>query len=394
MPNRQFQVVRPGTPVPERYSAALYLAGSAPSSEASSWTTMALEQLAQLDYTGVVFVPDAAHVQSDWADDGLHLADTIVFWFAGEKEGVEADTQFGSWVGTGKCVYGRREGGLRVAERDRVFAREARGTVHDTLPAALAEAVGRVGEGALREGGERWVPLHLWRTSMFQAWYASQRRAQNVLREARLRWAFVLPGTHRLLAAVTWVDIWVAAEGRAKSNEWIFSRSDISSVVLYERPDPRRYSIERLLDQSIVLVREFRSAARTEDAFVHELPGGSSIKEELDPRVTAAAEVTEETGLELKKDRFELIESRQAAATVSTHHIHLFAAALTRSEMQQAQRMADTKRVHGNPSETERTMLEVTSLREMLRSDLIDWSTLGMVLRALFRWRGYRKQSR
>ena len=50
---------------------------------------------------------------------------------------------------------------------------------------ALA-ALAMIGVGAERRGGERGVPLHVWRTATFQAWYAAARAAGHRLDGARL----------------------------------------------------------------------------------------------------------------------------------------------------------------------------------------------------------------
>ncbi len=399
MESYSFEVVRPPASPPEAFHSALFLAGPSPRTpDVPSWRPRALQILQERGYTGVVFVPEPEHLaepveydeQLEWEHRGLHLADAIVFWVPRELStlpGFTTNVEFGAWVESGKCVYGRPADAPKTRYLDRLYSIDAKATPHETLEATLAEAVDRLGAGALRRAGERWIPLHLWRTPMFQSWHERQKQAGNTLREARLRWAFVLPGTQRLLAAVTWVDVWVDREQRAKSNEWIFSRADIASVVLFERPEGNVTSLEKLMKRPVVLVREFRSSARSEDGFVRELPGGSSVKQDLDPRLVAAAEVREETGLEVDPERFQLLGSRQAAATVSTHHVHLYAAALTRPELKRAEHAARTQQVHGNESETERTVLEVLSLEQMLKSDQIDWSTLGMLVKALFEWR-------
>jgi len=391
------RVVRPGDDFPTSFTRAIFLAGPTPRSpDVPSWRPGALAALTEQGYDGVVFVPERDRPRSDYLDQlewetrALHMADVIVFWVPRQLDTMPAFTtnvEFGHWVGTGKAVYARPEGAPKTRYLDHTYSRETGNEPLASLPDALAEALRRVGEGAVRTDGERWIPLHLWRTPLFQSWYAQLTAAGNVLREARVRWAFVLPKIQRLLAAVTWVDIWVSAENRAKHNEWIFARSDISSVVLYQRPPERQRSLESFLELPLVLIREFRSSARTEDGFVHELPGGSSTKPDQDPREVASSEVREETGLLVPPGRFVALPSRQAAATVSTHHVHVFAAALSRAELKALEARARAGTIHGNPEETEQTVVEVTTLEEMLRGRLVDWSTLGMVLQAIYSWR-------
>jgi ADP-ribose pyrophosphatase YjhB (NUDIX family) len=149
-------------------------------------------------------------------------------------------------------------------------------------------------------------------------------------------------------------------------------------VVLHHRSEGAE-----VLDTELVLVREFRSPARTSDGFVHELPGGSSVQEGMDAAQVAAKEVEEETSLVLPPERFVAVGSRQVAGTLSTHHARIYAAALTDEEMKSARALATARAVHGEASETERTIVEITTLREMLAGQLVDWSTMGMVCQAL-----------
>jgi 8-oxo-dGTP pyrophosphatase MutT (NUDIX family) len=79
-----------------------------------------------------------------------------------------------------------------------------------------------------------------------------------------------------------------------------------------------------MLDTEIIVIKEFRSPCRNEEAFVYELPGGSSFKQNSDVFQTAANELFEECGIRVDKSRLVKQGSRQAAATVATHHVHLF----------------------------------------------------------------------
>lgn len=121
------------------------------------------------------------------------------------------------------------------------------------------------------------------------------------------------------------VRIYVRAEERAKSNEVVISRPDISVMALYQRG-------ATIDDTTIVLVREFRSPASTPDGLVPELPGGSAEAEAsaVDQAIT---ETEEETGLAIDVRRIREHGSRQLAATMSAHHAHLFAAEITDEEL-------------------------------------------------------------
>src|SRR5262249_43318572 len=139
----------------------------------------------------------------------------------------------------------------------------------DSLAAAVDEALRLVGEGARRQGGECCVPAAVFRSPAFAAWYAAQRAAGNELRSARVAWTLRTgPRKDWLFLWALQVEIFVRAEGRSKKNEVVLGRPDASQVILlHRRPE--------LLESEVVLVREFRSAARTSDGFVYETPGGS-----------------------------------------------------------------------------------------------------------------------
>jgi len=68
---------------------------------------------------------------------------------------------------------------------------------------------------------------------------------------------------------------------------------------------------------------------------------------------------------------------------LSTHHAHLYAAELTGGEMAQAVALAKSGETFGLEEDTERTYVEVRTLREMVYTELVDWSMLGMIFKAL-----------
>lgn len=233
----------------------------------------------------------------------------------------------------------------------------------DGVTAALRE----LGTGARRAGGERDVPLPVWRTASFQRWHTAQRAAGNTLLGARLVWTF----GGQIFYWALHVRMHVTAEDRVKDNEVVLARPDMSVVALYRRgrsPD----------DTVVVLVREFRSAATTPDGAVHELPGGSGPGA---PRAQAVAEVAEETGLTIDAARLRAHGSRQIAAAMSAHHVHLFSAELTDAELRRLR--AESTRPHGVAGDSERTWVEITTYGEIRRGGLVDWGTLGMLAEAL-----------
>lgn len=248
-----------------------------------------------------------------------------------------------------------------------------------TLSDALRAAWDWIGQGDLRSGGEREVPLDIWRLPQFQQWLGALKRAGNRLDgfSPRLRFR-VGPGGGWILCWGALVKIWVSREERHKSNELVLSRPDIHQVVAYHWPESGT-----LLDVEVLLVREFRSNAVTGDGFIRETPGGSG-NVRRSGKQQAVRELEEETGLVIAAGRLRALAPRQPAGTSMAFLAHGFAVRLTAGEMRQVRRMGR----RGNAVETERTYPEIRTVRALLRRPLTDWANLGMILTALVDLRG------
>lgn len=372
---------------PSTFARSLFLAGPTPRrQQVSSWRPQALVELAALGYDGVVFVPEdrsgVFHGDYDgqiaWEERCLEMADCVVFWVPRDLADLPAlttNTEFGRWYRSGKMAFGGPH--PDKAHKNaylRHYAIDQHAPHADTLTGTLQAAVELIGPGAPRSGGERDVPLQVWRTSAFQSWYAALRAAGNRLDGARVEWVFRVGARRQVVFCwALHVNVWVADEQRHKSNEFVLSRPDISSVLLYRR----RPALE---DCEVVLVREFRAPVRSDDGYVRELPGGSSPTSTQADQV-ALEELHEEAGVDLDPARLLAHGSRQLAATLSAHHGHLFSCSLSDDEIEQLRGRAG--QMHGAPGSSERTYLEVVSVAEIRRRRLLDWSTLGMILDAL-----------
>jgi 8-oxo-dGTP pyrophosphatase MutT (NUDIX family) len=194
----------------------------------------------------------------------------------------------------------------------------------DSLAGTIAAALAIVGEGAERRGGERQVPLHVWRTAAFRGWYAALRAAGHRLDGARLEW-LCRSGPGR-----RWLFMW------ALRVEVHPGRGPQQAQRGGDRPAGRRGGRDApggCWRRRVVLVREFRSAVRNAQGMVLELPSGSSFDDSLAPLQVAAEEVHEETGLRVDAARLRAVGSRQVAATLLGHHAHVYSLALTDEEM-------------------------------------------------------------
>ena len=345
-----------------------------------SWRPDALRLLEEAGYDGVVFVPEdeggafrGSYLdQVTWERDALAASDCVLFWVPRELRTMPAFTtnvEFGLWVKTGRAVLGYPA----KSPKNRYLgwlAGEHRVPIHHSLGRTVRAAVDRVTPGAHRRGGERGVPLMLWRTPSFQGWYRALCEAGNRLDGATMLWSHTPSRATHPFAWILKVKVWIAAEERHKQNEWVFCRSDISTVLLHG-PIP-----DDPMQTEVVLVREYRAPARTADGFIHELPGGSAYHT-ADPATVAAEEVHEETGLSIPAARLTPVATRQLAGTLSGHVGHLYAAELTAEELEAARAAVGT--AHGVGS-SERTVVELWRVGDLLADPRADWSTVGMVL--------------
>lgn len=372
--------------LPKEFSKALFLVGPTPRSRGvQSWRPEALRILEEIGYDGVVFSPErrSREVKSsyddqvNWEDAALNMADTIVCWVPRNMETMPAlttNTEIGEWMKSGKLVFGAPDDAVNVRYHQ-LKCREHNIPQFRTLKGALKKAFELIGDGALRKGGECNVPLYIWNTLSFQQWYLAQKNSGNRLDGAKVEWTFrVGPEKKFVFFWILHVDIYIATEKRHKTNEVVFSRPDIATVMLY-------CPGKNLMDTDVVLIREFRSPASTGDGYVWEIPGGSSFKPSESPSVLAAHEVQEETGLEISPDRICWCNDRQLLGTLSAHHAHLFSAKVSSEELKWLKSQAGI--AHGVIEDTERTYVEIEKVSRILQDNLVDWSMLGMILSVL-----------
>lgn len=375
---------------------SIFLAGPTPRKDGTSWRADAIRGLAELGFDGHVFIPEPRDGvwakdylgQVDWEEEALHAADCIVFWvprdLTGETYGCPmpaftTNDEWGYWKESGKVVWGSPKWAQKVRYQQH-YADKLDVPNGTTLRDTLQAAVSRLGGGSERVGGSCQVPLHIWTKPEFQSWLKSQEEAGNRLDGCRVVWTFWV-GEKRdfLFAWALHVDMWIGSEGRSKTNEFVLFRTDIAAVVLYAIPSAASHSDPMDMDNEVVLVREYRSPVRNDRGFVFEIPGGSS-KEDERARELAAHEVEEETGLKLDPGRLEVVGTRQVAATLSAHVGTVFIARLNTSEMDQLRKQAEPR---GVEADSERTYVEVWTVRDILKEGVVDWATIGMIFAGL-----------
>jgi 8-oxo-dGTP pyrophosphatase MutT (NUDIX family) len=376
-------------PFPSKVAKSIFLAGPTPRAPqpgqkpTPSWRTEALKLLEELGYDGHVFVPepqdgkwaDNYDEQLEWEEEALNRADCIVFWIPRDLKtlpGFTTNDEWGVWKHSGKVVLGTPPKAPKTRYQ-RIYAKKLQVPLNDRLKDTLKAAVDMVGEGAVRIDAEAQVPLYIWKEESFQKWYRSQLSAGNVLQGARLLWVSVMPKVRRVFCWALKVEVYIASEDRVKSNEFVFGRPDISSVILW-------YRAPTLADTQVVLVKEFRSPGRTKDGFVREPPGGSSAPG-TKPLDTAVEEVEEEAGLKIKPQRLKAYPLRQMYGTLSSVGANVFSAEISRDELEFLRSQAGQP--HGIEEDSERTFVEIYRVGDLLKQPLTDWATLGMIFSAL-----------
>lgn len=383
---------------PHSFNKSLFLAGPTPrSSEVASWRPQALEILGKLNYDGVVFIPENRNNDFNKYDEGLYppwehramdMSDLIIFWVPrdltlmsdgkAKMPALTTNVEYGLSAHLGKSLFGPPKGQKNNYLKFVAEKAEYNIPQFDTLEEMLARAVEILGDGAERTGGEREIPLFLWKHKAFQNWYQAQLSASNWLDGAKVEWlSRVRNKPEAIFAFAIRPNIFVSCEDRNKVNDPVIFRLDISSVVLYKK----RLT---LLDSEVVIVREFRSASSTADGFIWELPGGSSPFI-TDPLEVAVEEVVEEVGLPIVPERLFHVGSRQMAGTLSEHKSHTYSVELTDEELAWCKTQKGIP--HGadfpdNPT-GERAYMEVLTLREIKERDLVDWANFGMIYRVL-----------
>jgi hypothetical protein len=154
-------------------------------------------------------------------------------------------------------------------------------------------------------------------------------------------------------------------------------RTDISSIALY-------YPGKDLLDTEVLLVKEFRTPVRNATGFVYELPGGSAKEDSGQTLKVALDELNEETSFSIDNSRVKEIGGLQLAGTILSHISTLYAAEITKEERDQLVAIEKSGKSFGIEADTEKTYVAVMSIRKMMAEKVVDFSTLGMIMFALF----------
>lgn len=385
--------------IPNEITKSIFLAGPSlrPGQEDEiSWRKLALQILVNMGFDGTVFVPENRDgmfddntntaenyaLQLEWEEKCLNVADVIVFWInrqLPELMGLTTNDEFGVWKYSGKVILGCPTEADKVRYQS-YYAQKLNIPEYNNIYLTLSHAVNKLGQGATRIEGLRCVPLEIYTSDIFQKWYNSLVSNGNRLDDARVMHTFrTKKGV--MFAFALWCKVWIESEQRHKDNEFFIGRPDISSCLMYYKPVN-----ESIMETEVVLVKEYRTPVSNVESFIYELPGGSASKDNEDTLKTVVAEVFEETGVMLETSRLVLEKSRQLAATILSHHSHLYSVELNQFEMEMIKNKEG--QTFGNIEETELTYVKVIKLKDLYDSNVVDWCNVGMILATILQKKG------
>lgn len=376
--------------IPNEITKSVFLAGPSLRPEQShmiSWRLKAIKILEQLNYDGVVFIPEARggnHLDlefskvNEWEHKCMNIADNILFYINRNIEegllGLTTNTEVGIWFSSGKSVLCTEPNSDNIRYQE-ALAKSNNVPLYHELYNSFLDIIKKQGDGANRKGGERYIPLMIWNHPGFKSWYSNLKTAGNTLTEAKILDVSILPNGF-LFSFKLWANVWIESEKRYKNNEFLITRTDISTCVMYYPcPDP--------LETDIIIIKEFRTPVNNQFGFVYEVPGGSTFKPNVDMKQVIIDEISEEVGFKADISKLNVLMSRQLAATMLTHQAHVYTYELDAYELQEIKRLCGT--THGNIEDTELTYVEIYKLKDLLTNDKLDWSNLGMICSVLIK---------
>lgn len=377
-------------PFPSMVEKTLFLAGPNDRLEVGdpirkdTWRHRVVNYLDARRYDLTVFIPFPKEIfygdtltheidyslQIQWELDCLDAADIILFYVERTEKnlGLTTNIEFGRYIDSGRIMYCRPNEALNIRYLDQmILARNKK--VYYNLHSVLEDTVSLLGEGALRVDGEARVPLLFWKSEQFQSWYSNLKVAGNRLDGFIPKLA--LTCNNELFAMAAHVNVYVKAEDRNKSNEWLFGRTLTSYTV--------PYYIDENKKRHYVLIREFRSPVNNSAGYVYEFPGGSSSAD-ISPQENAAKELKEECGLEVHDiTRFNSLGTYQSFATFSIGLIAAYSIELDKDEFLYIKNLAENSTILGE-NEEEKITLHLATEKELLEHKYpIDLVTYGLL---------------
>lgn len=137
----------------EKNEKSLVLCGPTPrDSSTPSWRPEAIEMLEKLGFEGTVFVPeysssirfDSYIDQVEWERNVYTNCTVILFWVPRHfpnMPGFTTNVEFGYWINSGKCIYGRPDNAERTRYLDWLYNLEYKKEPYNNLKDLLNNSI-------------------------------------------------------------------------------------------------------------------------------------------------------------------------------------------------------------------------------------------------------------
>lgn len=392
--------------LPDFFTKSIYLAGTNTKqfvgSKLRNWREDALELLEEFGYDGVVIIPEdnpegSYHFPSSidekpqyleqitWEQKWLNSVDAIVCWLPRsipDNIGLASNVEVARYLTSGKLFAGSYPVG-KDSDRNNYLKTifQIENIVWYTeLRECIKAALNFVGSGSTRTGTEREIPLKIWQHPSFKKWKTKLDSdfLDCELQSIKILYSFTASESKELFFWIAQPKILINKEDkRVKDNEFVVGRTDLCTTVVYTN------DVDKLEDVSVVLVKEFRTAT---SGYVYEFPSGSVENASKDYASHALREFAEETGIEFdepEKITVEEVGNLQCVSTLSAHKNHVYKIGVSSEVMQEIIDLTKGK-TFGVEEDTERTYVEVKTIKEILDNSLLDWSMFGVLAKALF----------
>jgi len=201
----ELEIVYANEPAPEMYGKCVFLVGPTPRDpDTPSWRPNMISALSRNGYNGVIFTPEPRDgkwqhdydTQVEWEKTHLTLADIIIAWVDRRLWKMPAFTtnvEFGTWIDSGKIVYGRPNDSEKVRYLDWLYKDRGYGEPHTTMQMLAEDVIKRLPDRDPKTEGwrhdvYRYIPLNVWKRKAFQLWMQCHWGEGNHITEAEVLW--------------------------------------------------------------------------------------------------------------------------------------------------------------------------------------------------------------
>lgn len=383
---------------PSFFRKSVYLAGT----NQGSWRDKAIDLLKD-DFSngGVIFCPqnnpnpnsklkypspdnkEEYSKQINWERTWLNSSDAVIFWLPRDLEniGLISNVEFGELVNSGRIFCGSPK---ESEDKDKnSYLRsviENKGIKwYDNLEDLVKDTIDFIGRGSIREKADRKIPMKIWKHDSFRNWKKDieENELNCSIKDYEILFNVYDAENKELFLWAVKPTIHIGKEKRNKDCEIVMGRTEGTSICVYEEN-------KNIEDTRIVLVKEFRSANRSKDGYVLELPSGAIHEDESDAQ-SSLVELKEETGISfntVNKNRVKFVGYRQSLPTLIANCDKAYKIGISSIEMDNIENITKNK-TFGIKEETEITYVEVKTFKEILQEDRVDWKTLGIISKCL-----------